>query len=146
MRPGKPPHVPSVLWLVGDAFAPPRMRAFLNRKSPTLREANGWSVMHLLSGVGTRAAGLAAQKASLVHASWELYQVAIGMSRLSQAGKARDILQDTIFFELGSRVVAPLALSASSTGRRRRPLFLLVVASLASVVAAFLFPRGQRRT
>ena len=103
-RPGRPVDTSSLAWRAGDAFLPKGPRERLDAPVVTVAHAdlNGWTLVHLLSGVIVGML-LPVGFASIVHVGWELYQIKIGMTDVEQKGEVADIAFDTIAFEIGNR-------------------------------------------
>lgn len=103
MRPGKPKHVPVVLWKAGDAFLPQPIVDFLDTKVITIKGAdiNYWSGVHFLSGAFIGMFTKNFLFAFVVHSLWEIFQMLIGMTDISKSSETYDIVFDTLFFMLG---------------------------------------------
>lgn len=107
----------SVWYRSGDAFLPTPLRTFLRTYliggPASTFYITYWSIVHLLSGILFATLSLAIKPFSLrttllsgfaVHTLWEVWQIAIGMSRplaLSGSNNFVDICMDTLLFLLG---------------------------------------------
>jgi hypothetical protein len=120
-----PAPVDTLLYRSGDAFLPERIRRFLGTfvygSYQTPVYINYWSFMHAFSGILLALLLLRAPQwipfsqllnpylyGFLVHTVWELWQVAIGMSRPFTAqghNGLTDIVLDTAFFMVGMAIV-----------------------------------------
>ena len=116
----------SLVWRSGDAFVPEKLRRFLgtfvygNYSAPVY--INYWSFVHVMSGIALAALFIFLEPyfptarimnnpylyGFIVHTVWELWQIAIGMSRPFSAqghNGITDIVLDTAFFMAGMGVV-----------------------------------------
>lgn len=101
MREGRPEDVPPVMWMAGDAFLPKSVRLALDEPIIIVgAPVNGWSGMHLLSGILVERYGFSTLQAIIIHSGWELFQLSIGMTRY-KSEDALDIFYDTFFYMIG---------------------------------------------
>lgn len=87
---------------LSDAFLPDPIRRILFVKVWHCDSAyvNGWSFVHLLSGVLVGWLEVTFWQALLIHTAWELLQVLLGDNTLSLASMV-DTLMDLTFFMVG---------------------------------------------
>ena len=113
-----------IIYNTGDVFLPKIVRDVLGTilfKYPNVEEdyvfyIQGWSIVHFVSGMvfGYLYTHLGFNdlnyyyNAFIIHTLWELWQIAIGMSKpfkLSGRNSFVDIIVDTIFFMIGAYFV-----------------------------------------
>jgi hypothetical protein len=113
-----------IIYNTGDVFLPKTVRDVLGTilfKYPNVEEEyifyiQGWSIVHFISGMvfGYLYTHLGFNdlnyyyNAFIIHTLWELWQIAIGMSKpfkLSGRNSFVDIIVDTIFFMIGAYIV-----------------------------------------
>lgn len=99
-RPGKPPHVPDILWNLGDIFLPRSIQVRLD-EFILFDPLNLWTFLHMLSGflVAWLFPGVSFATGQWIHLGWELFQVSIGMSKLPK--DLPDILLDSAAYTVG---------------------------------------------
>lgn len=92
----------NLLQLASDGFFPEPVARALYREyffvGPTA--VNGWSVVHLLSGVATSRFLRSPWSAFLLHSAWEVFQFVAGDNKFD-VETAIDITLDTAFFMVG---------------------------------------------
>ena len=91
---------------LSDAFFPDDIKNFLYRDFMTVGAAqiNGWSFMHMFSGIIVALLGFRFWPAFFIHLSWELFQAAIGDNSLD-CETLYDVPLDTLFFLFGWFIV-----------------------------------------
>jgi len=112
-----------IIYSSGDVFLPQSLKNVLGTmlfKYPNVKEdyvfyIQGWSIVHFVSGVlfgyfylklGWNITNYY-YNAFVVHTLWEIWQIAIGMSKplmLSGRNSTVDIIVDTIMFMIGAYV------------------------------------------
>jgi hypothetical protein len=110
-----------IIYSSGDVFLPKSVRDTLGTilfKYPNVKDnyifyIQGWSIVHFVGGIifGYLYGGNTLNyyySAFILHTSWELWQIIIGMSKpfmLSGRNSLVDIVLDTILFMLGTYFV-----------------------------------------
>jgi hypothetical protein len=106
----------SLVYKSGDAFLPKSVRTFLQSywigSDTSIFYITNWTFVHFLSGVFTTLGLLQVSSrpmipwiALLLHTLWELWQVAIGMTKIQTLRAKVDVLVDTVSFMIGVGLV-----------------------------------------
>lgn len=87
---------------VSDGFMPDFLKIILYKKLIGIGPAhiNGWSFMHLLSGIIVGLLKFNALPAFIIHTIWEIFQASVGDNKLDLE-TAIDVPLDTLFFMFG---------------------------------------------
>ena len=89
---------------ISDAFMPKQVKKLLYTEIVSLGESNadinGWSFMHMLSGVIIALFGFKALPAFVIHTLWELFQATVGDNKWDYETLV-DVPMDTLFFMIG---------------------------------------------
>jgi hypothetical protein len=87
---------------LSDAFFPKDIRDFLYTDLMDVGPAkiNGWSFMHMFSGIIIGLLGFKFWSAFFIHLAWEIFQATIGDNKLD-AETLIDVPLDTLFFLFG---------------------------------------------
>ena len=100
-RPGRPVHVPPLLWNLGDVFLSQSTREFLDQ-TVVIEPINLWTFVHSLSGIAVATFVTTDPFLfQMIHVSWELFQLAIGMTQASEPIEIADIIIDTVAYNAG---------------------------------------------